>query len=99
MDYFNVTKADDIRMVHNGSSCGLKKCVWDPSFWLHTAKTASRSLSYNYVTMDKVIGEMFLNFRLTSEYLNISGIDLSHFKAKLGYVDETRRKKQVCSNV
>jgi hypothetical protein len=31
-DYFGVDKADDIRMVYNGSSCGLNKSLWAPNF-------------------------------------------------------------------
>ena len=31
-DYFGVEKPGDIRMVYNGTSCGLNKAVWAPNF-------------------------------------------------------------------
>ena len=45
-DYFDVPKADDIRLVYNGTSCGLNGCLWTPNFWLPTAKSALRSLKF-----------------------------------------------------
>ena len=72
-------------MVYNGTSCGLNKSLWVPNFWLPTAKTAVRSLSFNYCFMDKDLGEMFLNFPLHPSLAAYSGFDLSHFR------------KQICS--
>mmetsp|Transcript_1680 Transcript_1680/g.2410 ORF Transcript_1680/g.2410 Transcript_1680/m.2410 type:complete len:82 (-) Transcript_1680:3700-3945(-) len=34
IDYFEVPKSDDIRVVFNGSSCGLNAVVYASSFWL-----------------------------------------------------------------
>ena len=34
VDYFLVPKGTDIRMVLNGTSCGLNKDVYTPNFWL-----------------------------------------------------------------
>ena len=80
-DWFGVPKGDnDIRMVYNGTSCGLNAAVWAPSFWLPTAKTAARLLSFNYCFMDKDLGEMFLNFPLHPTLAAYSGVDLTHFK-------------------
>lgn len=56
------------------------------------AQTAARSLSYNCMTMDKDIGDMFLNSPLPSQFKHVLGIDLAHYKDELGYLDLTCRK-------
>ena len=94
MEVFDVPKQSDIRIVQNGTSCGLNSCVWAPNFWLPTAKTAARSLSYNYCTVDKDLGEMFLNFPLPKVFQKVSGINLRQFKDDLGYEDVTERKRK-----
>jgi hypothetical protein len=85
IDYFGVPKADDIRVVYNGSSCGLNPTVWAPNFWLPTGKSATRVLNYNYCGVDLDLGEFFLNFPLPMLFRRFSGIDLTAFKDKLGY--------------
>ena len=83
-DYFDVPKADDIRLVYNGTSCGLNNALWAPNFWLPTAKSAIRSLDFNYFSVDMDFGDMFLNFPLHSTLQPYSGIDLTPFKSELG---------------
>jgi hypothetical protein len=34
IQFFDVPKADDIRLVYNGRSCGLNKATSAPNFWL-----------------------------------------------------------------
>jgi hypothetical protein len=85
IDYFGVPKADDIRVVYNGASCGLNEKVWAPNFFLPTAKSASRVLNFNYCGVDIDLGEFFLNFPLPLLFRRFSGIDLTPFKALLGY--------------
>jgi hypothetical protein len=88
MDYFAVPKGDeDIRMVYNGSSCGLNEVLWAPRFWLPTPKSATRVLGYDYCGVDIDLGEMFLNFPLPQELRPYSGIDLTAFKSALGFGD------------
>jgi hypothetical protein len=84
IDYFIVPKADDVRPVYNGTSCGLNEAVWAPHCWLPTAKSATRVLDYNYCGVDIDLGEMFLNFSLLKVYRQFSGIDLGQFKSDLG---------------
>jgi hypothetical protein len=35
----------DIRMIYDGTGCGLNAAVWAPSFWMPTASTALRRMS------------------------------------------------------
>jgi hypothetical protein len=84
IDYFDVPKADDIRLVYNGTSCGLNAALWAPNFWLPTAKTALRSLDFNFYSVDMDLGDMFLNFPLHRELQSYSGIDLTPLKRPLG---------------
>jgi len=83
IDYFAVPKADDIRLVLNGSSCGLNKSVWASNFWLPTAATMIRQMGFNYKFVDIDLGEMFLNFPLDPKLINYSGMDVTHFKSEI----------------
>ena len=84
IDYFAVDKAgSDIRVVFNGTSCGLNEAVWAPNFWLPTADSMSRSIGYNYKFVDIDLGEMFLNFPLHPSLQLYSGVDLSPFGKQL----------------
>ena len=83
IDYFAVPKADDIRLVLNGSSCGLNEAVWASNFWLPTASTMIRQLGFNYKFVDIDLGEMFLNFPLDPKLVNYSGMDVTHFKTEI----------------
>jgi len=83
IDYFAVPKADDIRMVQNGSSCGLNKAIWASNFWLPNANSMTRVLGYNYKAVDLDLGEMFLNFPLDKKLISYSGMDLSPYKKDL----------------
>lgn len=84
IDIFAVPKGVDIRLVYNGSSCGLNKATWAPNFWLRFPRTALRVLDYNYYSVDVDLGEMFLNFPLHESIRAYSGIDLSSYQEKLG---------------
>jgi hypothetical protein len=75
--YFDVPKADDIRLVYNGRSCGLNQATWAPNFWLPSARSALRVLHYNYFSVDLDLGEMFLNFPLHRDLQPYSGVDVT----------------------
>jgi hypothetical protein len=66
IDYFEVPKDDDIRLVYNGTSCGLNECLWAPNFWLPTPSLAARVLGYGYYMVDIDLGEMFFKFSVAS---------------------------------
>ena len=65
IDYFHVPKGPtDIRLVFNGTSCGLNNTVYASNFWLPMSNTMTRLLSFGYRGVDIDIGEMFLNFHI-----------------------------------
>ena len=85
IDYFAVPKGlDDIRMVLNGSSCGLNDAVFASNFWLPMSRTMTRLLSFGYRVVDIDIGEMFPNFPLHHLLRSYSGVDLTPLKDSLG---------------
>ena len=84
IDYFGVAKGEtDIRVVFNGTSCGLNDRVWAPNFWLPTARSMIRATSYNFKFVDIDLGEMFLNFPLHKTLIPYSGVDLTPFQSRL----------------
>jgi hypothetical protein len=64
MDFFEVEKDTDIRLVYNGTSCGLNDTLWAPNFYLPTPAAAAWVLGYGYYMVNIDLGELFLNFRL-----------------------------------
>jgi hypothetical protein len=60
-------KEFDIRMIYDGTGCGLNAAVWAPSFWMPTASTALRRVSFYSHCVDGDLGEMFLNSRYHSD--------------------------------
>jgi len=75
--FFCVPKGDsDIRMVYNGTSCGLNANVWAPRFGLPTVKDTLRSLLPGYYQADLDVGDQFLNFKLHESMRAESGVDV-----------------------
>jgi hypothetical protein len=81
IDYFDVEKGIDIRLVYNGTSCLLNEKLFAPSFWLPNATTASRPLMYYSWMADGDMGEMFLNFPMDKKLRCRSGIDVTQMAA------------------
>ena len=76
--YFYVPKGEsDIRMVYNGTSCGLNDCLFAPHFGLPVIRHALRSLLPGYHQADIDVAEMFLNFNLGEALQPYSGVDLT----------------------
>ena len=83
LHYFCVAKGlDDIRMVYNGTGCGLNNSVWAPHFGLPTVRQTLRSLLPGYCQCDMDVGEMFLNFLLHEELMRMSGVDVGPVRSK-----------------
>ena len=51
---------NDIRMVYNGTSCGLNLYLWAPHFGLTIFQHTLRALLPGYSQYDMEVGEMFL---------------------------------------
>ena len=75
--YFCVDKGkDDIRMVYNGTSCGLNDVLWAPRFGLPTVKQTLRALLAGYCQCDLDVGEQFLKFPLHMDLREYSRVDV-----------------------
>jgi hypothetical protein len=97
IDYFDVPKgSDDVRIVYNGTSCGLNAVTWSPRFPLPTPATAARHLNFNYCGVDIDLGEFFLNFPLPLELRSVSGVDLSPFRSHLNLKAESKVRWERC---
>jgi hypothetical protein len=68
MEYFDVPKADDIRLVYNGTSCGLNIRAWAPNFCLPVPRSATNVLNFGYCSVNIELGDFFLNFPLPELY-------------------------------
>lgn len=77
MSAFNVPKGSDIRLVLNGTSCGLNNVLWAPWFALPSVDTMLGTMDVGYWSTNNDIGKMFYNFWLHELLHNLCGIDLS----------------------
>jgi hypothetical protein len=78
---FNETTGVDnileIRMVYNGTSCGLNPVLWAPWFALPTVEQMIWTLDVGYWEVDNNYRDMFLNFWLHAELQRYCGVDLT----------------------
>lgn len=83
MEFFGVPKGPlDIRLVFNGTSCGLNANIFAPHFGLPTVFHTLRSLDVGTYACDIDIGECFLNFMLHEMLRKYSGVDVTHYRSK-----------------
>ena len=76
--YICVNKGlDDIRMVCNGTSCGLNEILWAPRFGLPTCRQTLRGLLPGHYQCNLDVGEQFLNYPLHKDLREFSGVDVS----------------------
>ena len=86
--YFCVPKgSDDVRMVYNGTSCGLNEVLFAPRFGLPTVRHTLRAILPDYHQADLDVGEQFLNFCLHKSLREYSGVDVREVRAT-GQEDE-----------
>ena len=79
--YFDVEKgADDIRMVYDGTKCGLNAAVWVPSFFMPTVQSHLRAVEEGTNMCDVDVGEMFLNFMVHPSVRKYLGVDLTPYQ-------------------
>jgi hypothetical protein len=63
--YFCMDKGEtDIRMVYNGTSCGLNAYLNAPHYGLLTVKHTLRALREGYFQCNLDVGKQFLNYKL-----------------------------------
>ena len=85
MSFFYVPKGeDDIRMVYDGTKCGLNDAVWVPSFFLPTMESHLRAVVSGTHMCDVDLGEMFLNFMMHTSMRAFCGIDVSLYDLAFG---------------
>ena len=81
--YFCVDKGtSDIRMVYNGTSCGLNACLHAPHYGLLSVKHTLRSLMSGYYQCDLDVGEQFLNFKLHEALCQLSRVDVREVRSR-----------------
>ena len=81
IDVFYVPKGEhDIRLVYNGSSCGLNDILWAPWFKLPTATTHLRSIDGHGYMGDLDCGDQFHNFQLHEEVRKYVGVNYNNIR-------------------
>ena len=81
--YFCVPKGtSDIRMVYNGTSCGLNACLHAPRYGLLQVKHTLRALREGYYQCDLDVGEQFLNYNLHDDLRRLSGVDVREVRSR-----------------
>ena len=99
LHYFAVPKGDsDIRVVFDGTSCGLNESLWSPNFFLPTSRNASELLSFDSWMADVDFGEFFHNFFADEKVRKHSGVDtspLSPFFPPSSDTNKNDRKRKV----
>ncbi len=71
----------DIRMVYNGTSCGLNACLYAPCYGLLQVKHTLRALREGYYQCDLDVGEQFLNFKLHDDLRQLSWVDVHEVRS------------------
>ncbi len=81
--YFCVPKGtSDIRMVYNGTSCGLNACLHAPRYGSLQVKHTLRALREGYYQCDLDVGEQFLNYKLHDDLRQLSGVDIREVRSR-----------------
>ena len=77
LHYFSVPKGDsNIRVVFDGTLCGLNDSLWSPNFYLPTSRNAAELLSFDSWMADADFGEFFHNFFAEDKIRKHSGVDV-----------------------
>ena len=89
--YFDVAKGeDDIRMVYDGTKCGLNAAVWVPSFFMPTVQSHLRAVEEGTNMCDVDVGEMFLNFMVHPSVRKYLGVDLTPYQLNYDELSSTK---------
>ena len=75
--FFSVDKgATDIRMVYNGTGCGLNDVLYAPHFGLPTVRATLRAILPGFFQCDLDVQDQFLNYKLHKSLREYSGVDV-----------------------
>ena len=75
--FFSVDKGEtDIRMVYNGTSCGLNDKLYTSHFGLPTVKETLRAILPGFHQCDLNVQDQFLNFIMHKHMREYSGVDV-----------------------
>jgi hypothetical protein len=78
LHYFAVPKGDSgVRVVFDGTSCGLNETLWSPNFFLPTSRNAAELLSFDSWMADVDFGEFFHNFFADYRIRKHAGVNTS----------------------
>ena len=81
--FFSVDKgATDIRMVYNGTSCGLNDILYSPHFGLPTVRGTLRALLPGFYQCDLDVQDQFLNYKLHKSLREYSGVDVQGVRSQ-----------------
>ncbi len=72
----------DIRMVYNGTSCGLNLHLHAPHYGLLSIKHTLRALREGYYQYNLDVGKQFLNYKLHESLRELSGMDVREVQSK-----------------
>ena len=73
---FAVPKGDDdIRLVYDGTKCGLNECLWAPNFFLPSVDSMLMNMNTLTWSADLDLTDMFLNYPLHKDLVPYSGVD------------------------
>ena len=90
IEVFHVAKGeDDIRLVYNGTSCGLNAVLWAPWFAVPTVNTLLRTVETGTFMGDGDIGDQFHNFMLHPSLQSFVGVDFRVFPQDPGDKETT----------
>jgi hypothetical protein len=75
--FFSVDKGEtDIRLVYNGTSCGLNDILYAPHFGLPTVRETLRAILPGFQQCNLDVQDQFLNFILHKHMREYSGVDV-----------------------
>jgi hypothetical protein len=85
--FFSMDKGEtDIRMVYNGTSCGLNNVLYALRFGLPNVRETLRAIMPSFYQCDLDVQDQFLNFKLHKSLQEYSGVDI-HGVRSLAYED------------
>ena len=80
--FFSVDKGEtDIRMVYNGTSCGLNDILYVPHFGLPTVRKTLGAILPGFHQCDLDVQDQFLNFILHKHMREYSGVDVREVRS------------------